>query len=165
MASFSRKLCLISSLFTLVMSCLTGSAQAETKNGCIPGTYLVQEGSGTQSLWTFSADGAIHIASSAQGLFNFSDGLGAWKQTRSREVKAIVLDFNYSLSQINDGVPPASVARVDAVFSFSKKCSSLQGTFQLRFFDPETEDPLDINAASGNPISDTVSGRRVIPLK
>ncbi len=149
-------------LFAIVVPlCFMGSLHAATRPGCIPGTYLVVEGSGTQSLWTFSKDGTFQTTSSAQGPLNFSDGQGAWKQTRSRQAKVTFLDFNYRDSGENGGFPPSGIARVDAQWSFSKKCTDVQGSFELRFFDPDTEDPLDPSTDTGDPISDTFTGRRV----
>jgi hypothetical protein len=152
----------ISLLFFIFASQLLHAAP---KGGCIPGAYLVVEESGTQSLWTFSSDGTVQSASSAQGALNFSDAQGAWKQSRSGQAKATIIDFNYSNSSLNGGFPPSGIARVDATLSFSKKCDRVEGSFELRFFDPETEDPLDVTSDSGNPISDTFTGRRIIVKK
>ena len=137
-------------------------ANAGTSSGCIPGTYLVQESSGTQSLWTFSSEGTIQSASSSQEAFHFSDAQGAWKQIRSRQARVTMLDFTYSSVSSDGGVPPASVARIDALFTFSKNCKTLEGSFELRFFDPETEDPLNPETDTGDPVPDTFTGRRVI---
>jgi hypothetical protein len=152
-------------VFFILLLCPVSPVHSATSGGCIPGTYLVQEGSGTQSLWSFSKDGTIHITSSAQGALNFGDGYGAWKQKRSRQAKATVLDFTYNQTPVNNGFPPSAVARVDAVLSFSKNCKDVQGSFELRFFDPETEDPLDPDTDTDSPISDTVAGRRVVSAK
>src|SRR5688500_14311748 len=141
---------------TLLALLIVSPVHPATKNSCIAGTYLVLEASGTQSLWTFSKDGTVQIASSAQEPLNFSDGHGAWKQTRSREARATILDFTYG-----EQTPPSAIARVDAQLSFSKKCTTVQGNFELRFFDPETEDPLDVSSDGGSPLTDTFSGRRV----
>jgi hypothetical protein len=129
---------------------------AITNGSCIPGSYLVKEGSGTWSIWTFSKDGTVEFSSSAQGAFHFSDARGAWRKTRSLEAKLTLLDFTFGATP-----QPDSIARVDATFSFSKKCTTLEGNFELRFFDPVTEDPLDINSDSGDPVSDTFTGRRI----
>lgn len=145
---------------TLMVLGTFSPVHAASKGGCIPGTYLVLEGSGTQSLWTFSKDGTIQTASSAQGSLNFSDAHGAWKQTRSRVAIATFIDFNYGGAD-NGGFPPTSIARVDAELSFSKKCVTVAGSFELRFFDPETEDPLDPSTDTGGSLSDTFTGRRV----
>ena len=130
---------------------------AATRGGCIPGTYLIQEGNGALSLWTFFKDGAIQSASSAQGSFNFSDAQGAWKQKNSRKATTVMIDFTYG-----GNTTPAAIARVEAEFTFSKKCDTVEGTFELRFFDPQSEDPLHPETDSGDPISDTFTGRRII---
>jgi len=132
---------------------------ASGKSGCITGTYLVQEGSGTQSLWTFSNDATIHVASSAQGPFNFSDLLGVWKQTGQKTIHTTLLDFNYAATP-----PPAAVARVDAVATFSNTCTRMQGSFELRIFTPGSEDPLDPTTDTGSPITDTFTGRKLFPF-
>jgi hypothetical protein len=147
---------LIVSFTLLISTCLF----AETKGGCIGGTYLVQEGSGAQSLWTFSKDGTVQFASSAQSALNFSEGHGAWRQPRSRVAKATILDFTYGPTS-----SPEEIARVDAQITFSKKCLTMEGSFDLRFFDPDTEDPLDVNSDTGQPVSDTFTGRRVTAQK
>jgi hypothetical protein len=148
--------------FILLMS--TGFAFAAAKGGCIPGSYLIVENSGSQSLWTFSSDGTVQSASSAQGAVNFSDAQGAWKQIRSGKAKLTMIDFNFSNSNVNGGFPPASVARVDATLEFSKKCNEVHGIFEVRFFD-ETEDPLDPTTDSGAPIIDSFNGRRITTKK
>jgi hypothetical protein len=131
---------------------------ADGKSGCIAGTYLVVEASGAQSLWTFSKDGTIQSASSAQGAFNFSQAQGAWKQTGERTVHATFLDFNYDTN-----TPPLSVARVDTIATFSGKCTRVEGSFELRFFTTGIEDPLDPSSDTGSPITDTFTGRKVFP--
>jgi len=141
--------------------CLAAPASAGPKDECVPGVYLVKEGSGTQSLWTFSGDGTMHTNSSAQGALQFGDGQGEWKTARGKQVKSTVLDFSYSPSPVASGFPPASVARVDAVSSFSKDCKEIRGRFELRFFDPATEDPLKPATDTGAPIAETFTGRRV----
>src|SRR6187549_821207 len=88
---------------------------------CIPGVYLVRESSGTQSLWTFSSDGTLHSTSSAQGALGFGDAHGEWKRGRDQQVRSTFLDFTYSPSSVGSGFPPASVARVDADMSFSRR--------------------------------------------
>jgi len=158
--------CRISSgcgVVVVLVLCFAGPVHSAPSEGCIPGTYLVREGSGTQSLWSFSGDRTLHVTSSAQGALNFGDGYGAWKQASHKQIKSTVLDFNYSSSPTNGGFPPSAIARVDAVSSFSKHCKEMEGSFELRFFDPETEDPLDPDTDTGNPVVDTFTGRRVSP--
>jgi hypothetical protein len=103
----------------------------------------------------------MHTTSSAQGALGFGDGYGRWKQTRRQQIESTVLDFTYGKNPLGSGVPPASVARVDAKFSFSDHCKQLAGSFELRFFDPATEDPLDPASDGGTPVLDTFTGRRV----
>jgi hypothetical protein len=143
--------------------CPTSPAYSATSEGCVPGVYLVREGSGTQSLWSFSSDGTVHSTSSAQGALGFGDGYGGWKQERGKLVKSTFLDFSYRPSAVEGGFPPAAVARVDAVSSFTKHCSEIHGSFELRFFDPATEDPLERTTDTGQPITETFTGRRVAP--
>jgi hypothetical protein len=130
------------------------------RDGCIPGTYLVKEGSGTQSLWTLSEDGTLHITSSAEVAFNFSHLQGAWRQSRRGQAKAVALDFDFISNPIGDGAPPASIARIDISITFSRECNEIEGNLELRFFDPKTEDPLDAAGAGATAI-DTFVGRRV----
>jgi hypothetical protein len=156
---------LIPSFFVFVVSlfCCVVPGFSATSGGCIPGVYLVQESSGTQSLWSFSGDGTIHTTSSAQGAFHFGDGYGGWKQTRHQQVGSTFLDFTYNPSPTGSGVPPSAVARVDALSSFSEHCAEIHGTFELRFFDPVSEDPLDRATDTGEPVVETFTGRRVGP--
>jgi hypothetical protein len=134
---------------------------SEARDGCIPGTYLVKEGSGTQSLWTLSVDGTLHITSSAEVAFNFSHLQGAWQQRGRGQAKAVALDFDFISSPIGNGAPPASIARIDISISFSRECNEIEGNLELRFFDPKTEDPLDPATGAGEPAVDGFVGRRV----
>jgi hypothetical protein len=143
-------------LFVMLIQGTTSFAAG--KSGCMTGTYLVQEGSGTQSLWTFSKDGTILISSSAQGPLNFGDIQGAWKQTGNKAAHVTALDFNYGSTSV-----PAAVARIDVVATFSNQCTRMQGSFSLRFFTPGIEDPLDPSTDTGAPITDTFAGRKVLP--
>jgi hypothetical protein len=144
----------------LLLLIFTSASFAAEKGGCIPGSYLMHEAGGAFSLWTFTKEGTIQMASSAQGPLNFSDGHGAWKQTGSRKAKTSFLDFNYGQAP-----PPDAVARVDAVLTFSKKCTTVQGDFELRFFDLASEDPLDLNSDTGDPIPVAFTGRRITTKK
>jgi hypothetical protein len=110
--------------------------------GCIAGTYLVKEGSGTQGLWTLSADGTLQITSSAEVAFNFSHIQGAWRPDSWRRAKAVAIDFNFIPAPVGDGAPPAAIARIDIAMLFSRECDEMEGELELRFFDPEMEDPL-----------------------
>ena len=142
----------------LLNSTIVGSRDTGAQGGCFPGTYLVVEGSGTQSLWTLSDDGAFQVTSSAERAFGFSHIQGIWKRTGAGDAKARGLDFNFSEIPVNSGVPPSHIARLDIAMSFADKCEEMEGTFDLRVFNPN-DDPLDSN----RPVdaSDTFSGRRV----
>jgi hypothetical protein len=134
---------------------------SEARDGCIPGTYLVKEGSGTQSLWTLSQDGTLQITSSAEVAFNFSHLQGAWRQISRGRAQAVALDFDFMSNPIANGAPPAAIARLDIFISFTKECGCVEGNLELRFFDPKTEDPLDPSTSAGAPAIDTFVGRRV----
>ena len=150
----------IQGIIALIFMMIAANLFALPKGSCIPGAYLVQEQSGAWSIWTISKDGTAQFSSSAQSAFHFSDAHGAWRQVRSREAKATLLDFNFGPTPA-----PDSIARVDATFSFSKNCRTLTGNFDLRFFDIGSEDPLDVNSDSGDPIKDTFTGRRITSAK
>jgi len=72
----------------------------------------------------------------------------------------MTLDFTFG-NQVNDGVPPASIARVDALLTFSKQCRRVEGSFELRFFDPQSEDALDPTTDTGDVVFSTFTGRRL----
>ena len=149
---------LLSMAAFLLSSMSASSRDAGAQGGCFPGTYLVVEGSGTQSLWTLSHDGALQVTSSAERAFGFSHIQGVWKKTGARDAKARGLDFNFSETPVNSGVPPSHIARLDIVISFADKCEELEGRFDLHIFNP-SDDPLDSNAPLA--ASDTFTGRRV----
>jgi hypothetical protein len=50
----------------LLSSTSASSRDTGPQGGCFPGTYLVVEGSGTQSLWTLSQDDGFQVTSSAE---------------------------------------------------------------------------------------------------
>jgi hypothetical protein len=139
-------------------STIASSRDNGAQGGCFPGTYLVVEGSGTQSLWTLSQDGGFQVTSSAQRAFGFSHIQGVWKKTGARDAKARGLDFNFNESPVNGGVPPAQIARLDIVMRFAERCQEMEGSFELRAFNPN-EDPLDANTPAI--ASDIFFGRRV----
>ena len=149
------------SLLVISFCCIATQAWCGTGGGCIPAVYLVKEASGTQSLWRFSSDGTLQSASSAQGPLNFGDAYGTWSQAGRRQVKSTFLDFTYDQVPVGSGFPPAGIARVDAVATFSDHCNVIHGSFELRFFDPDTEDPLDPSTDTGTAIRDTFTGRRM----
>jgi hypothetical protein len=120
------------------------------------GTYLIQEGSGTTSLWTLEADGVFLATSSAQELFNFSDQQGVWDKDGGAGAKAVILDFSFdgSGALIN-------VGRIDiSLHTVGQGCANIAGSFALRFFE-SGEDPLDPSTDTGTPITDTFTGRRL----
>jgi CRISPR/Cas system type I-B associated protein Csh2 (Cas7 group RAMP superfamily) len=59
---------------------------------------------------------------------------------------------------VNSGVPPSQIARLDIVMGFAEKCEEMEGSFELRVFNPN-DDPLDSNRPVA--ASDTFSGRQV----
>lgn len=124
---------------------------------CFTGTYLNIEGSGTQSLFTFTADGNFIGVSSAEKVLNFSTELGSWIATSSDTVKAVFLDFSFG----NSG-ELVNIARVDLDITFiGDNCKETQGSFEIRFFE-DNEDPLDISTDTGKAITDTFSGRKIV---
>jgi len=142
----------------LLNSTIASARDTESQGGCFPGTYLVVEGSGTQSLWTLSQDGAFQVTSSAERAFGFSHIQGVWKKTGARDAKARGLDFNFNQTAVNGGVPPSQIARLDIVMRFAQRCEEMEGTFELRGFNPN-DDPLDANTPAS--ASDIFFGRRV----
>src|SRR5262245_29107257 len=118
----------------LVNSTIASARDTASQGGCFPGTYFVVEGSGTQSLWTLSQDGAFHVTSSAERAFGFSHIQGVWKKTGARDAKARSLDFNFSEIPVNGGVPPAQIARRDIVIRLAERCEEMEGRFELRAF-------------------------------
>lgn len=143
----------------LLATSLAGTQPAHAPGPCISGTYLAVEGSGTQSLWTFSSDGTFQATSSASRALNFSQIHGSWKRAGARHARVAGLDFVFRAQPDGAGVPPQAIARLDAWLTFSTDCRQLLGTFELRFYDAPGDDPLDASIPLVG--SDTVSGRRV----
>ncbi len=124
--------------------------------GCFIGTFLVEEGSGTESIWSLGARGVILITSSAQPLLNFSDAQGAWIRTGKLRASASSLDFSFD----EDG-NLLNLAKVNAVIRFrDKDCGEIEGEFSVLFYEPGV-DPLDPESEPVNVLSDTFTGRRV----
>jgi hypothetical protein len=142
----------------LANSNVVSSRDTGSQGGCFPGTYLVLESSGTQSLWTLSQDGAFNVTSSAESAFGFSHIQGVWKKTGARDAKARGFDFNFSETPVNGGVPPAQIARLDIAMKFAQSCNEMEGTFELRAFNAN-DDPLNSNTPAI--ASDIFFGRRV----
>lgn len=136
---------------------LLGSAVALNAEGFqrfCAGTYLIQQASGPQSLWTFDPDGAFLGTSSAQPQFHFSNQQGAWNEN-DRGAQGVLLDFSFDSSGnlIN-------VGRVDASFhAVGDGCNNIAGSFSLRFC-TAGEDPLNPSTC-GAPTTDTFTGRRL----
>jgi len=123
---------------------------------CFIGTFLVEEGNGTQSLWTFGPGGVMFITSSAQKALDFTDEQGAWKKTGRREAVGTTLDFSFNA----DG-SLANIARVNMDVTFSGRgCADIGGAFTVSFYAPGV-DPLDPGSVPENVVSDTFTGRRV----
>jgi hypothetical protein len=118
----------------------------------------VVEGSGTQSLWTLSQDGAFHVTSSAERAFGFSHIQGVWTKTGARDAKARGFDFNFNPTPVNGGAPPSQIARLDIAMKFAQSCNEMEGTFELRAFNAN-DDPLNSNTSVI--ASDIFFGRRV----
>ena len=142
----------------LLSSSIASSRDAESQGGCFPGTYLVVEGSGTQSLWTLSQDGGFQVTSSAEKAFGFSHIQGVWAKTGARDAKARGLDFNFRQIPVDGGVPASQITRLDIVMTFAQRCEEMAGTFELRVFNAN-DDPLNSNTPAI--ASDTFFGRRV----
>ena len=142
----------------LLNSTIVSSRDTGAQGGCLPGTYLVVEGSGTQRLWILSHDGAFQVTSSAERAFGFSHIQGVWKKSGARDAKARGLDFNFKETPVNGGVPPSQIARLDIVMRFAERCEEMEGSFELRAFNPN-DHPLDSNTPAI--AADTFFGRRV----
>lgn len=143
-------------IFSVAASAAADHASSRDFPSCFVGTFLVEEGSGTQSLWTFSPGGVMFITSSAQKALDFTDEQGAWKKTGRREAVATTLDFSFNA----DG-SLANIARVNIDVTFSGRgCADIEGAFTVSFYAPGV-DPLDPDSVPENVVSDTFTGRRV----
>lgn len=124
---------------------------------CFTGTYLNTEGSGTQSLFTFTSEGNFIGTSSTQKVLNFSTEQGSWKSAGPDSARAVFLDFTFGE---NDELE--NIARVDLEISFfGLNCEETEGSFEIRFFQ-DGEDPLDISTDTGEAVSDTFTGRKIV---
>lgn len=123
---------------------------------CFVGTYLVEEGSGTTSIWSLGARGVMMITSSAQPALNFSDAQGAWIRTGKLRASATSLDFSF------DGEGDLlNIAKVNADLRFTdKSCAEMEGEFTVYFYEPGV-DPLDPGSVPENAITDSFTGKRV----
>lgn len=145
-------------LFLLVIPRVEPAEAGGSYPGCFVGTFLIEEGNGTMSLWTFDKRGTLIINSSAQKALNFSTEQGAWKKSGTRMASAVALDFSF-----DENGELLNIARVDATVHYNgNQCGEIEGDFTLRFYE-SGEDPLDPDSDTGEIISDTFTGRRVSP--
>lgn len=148
-------------LFLLIIAAFLFTAEAHAGGSdkypkCFIGTYLIEEGSGTTSLWSLGARGVITITSSAQQALDFSSAQGAWIRTGKLRASATSLDFSF------DGEGDLlNIAKVNADLQFAdKSCTEIQGEFTVYFYEPDV-DPLDPGSVPESVITDTFTGRRV----
>ncbi|MEW6144973.1 MAG: hypothetical protein AB1598_08165 [Thermodesulfobacteriota bacterium] len=142
------------SVFLIPDESLAGGSDKYPK--CFIGTYLVEEGNGTKSIWSLGARGIILITSSAQPSLNFSDAQGAWIRTGKLEASATSLDFSF-----DDEGGLLNIAKVNAAIRFTdKNCLGIEGEFTVLFYEPGV-DPLDPDSVPDNVVSDTFTGQRV----
>ncbi len=149
-------------IFLSVLGCLiaiTAAAGCNTPGADpVAGTYLVTEGSGTKSLWTFTADGLFLGTSSTQPSLSYSNQQGSWEARDDQTIQGVMLDFSF-----DEQGALANTARVDFSLACSDSaCGKISGDFTLRFFE-DGEDPLDPSTGSGETVTDTFTGLRVTP--
>jgi hypothetical protein len=121
------------------------------------GTYLItDDSSGAPSTWVLEKNGAFLSIDSAQRSFNFSDQQGAWEQDGNQGVKGVLLDFSFDASGA-----AINIGRNDiTMHTVGRGCDNVAGTITLRFFEAG-EDPLNPASDTGQPITETFTGRRV----
>lgn len=157
----SRYEFLLKALFILTIAAYTFTTQAQAGGSgnypkCFIGTYLVEEGSGTTSIWSLGARGVITITSSAQAALNFSNAQGAWIRTGKLQAQTTSLDFSFD----GDGVL-LNIAKVNADLQFTDKdCGEIEGGFTVYFYQPGV-DPLDPDSVPENITTDSFTGQRV----
>lgn len=156
-------LCFLLAVSLLLPAAGTHASSAKSANGVwgefgkyVAGTFYVKEGNGTISLWTFNRDGTMTGASSAQVELDFGTQHGTWKRIGPRDIAAVHLDFSYDETGALE-----NVARVDYSVHFSRDFRRFEGEFTVRFFNPETQDPLDLSTYAGEIETDTFTGRRL----
>ena len=128
------------------------------------GTYLIEmtpgpAGHGAQHLWTLTKDGALLGTSSTQRVFHFSDAQGVWERDGDQGVKAVWLNFSFD----PDSDEVSNITRRDiTLHTVGRGCDNVAGTSTLRRFEAgTTEDPLDPASDTGEPVTQTFTGRRV----
>ncbi|HKQ32115.1 MAG TPA: hypothetical protein VJV40_02845 [Thermodesulfobacteriota bacterium] len=119
------KALLILTIVTYIFTTEVRAGGSDKYPKCFIGTYLVEEGNGTRSLWSLGARGVIMITSSAQPALNFSDAQGAWIRTDKLRASATSLDFSF------DGEGNLlNIAKVNADIRFTdKNCADIEGEF------------------------------------
>ena len=143
-------------LFVLLVIGSSATLLAQGFPEACAGTYLTQEGSGAQSIWTLGKDGSFLGTSSTQQVFNFSDQQGVWEKDGSEGAKGVFLDFSFDATGAL-----LNIGRVDVVLhAVGSGCAKIAGSFTLRFF-TSGQDPLDLGSFTGTPITDTFTGRRL----
>lgn len=131
-------------------------ANADSFPKCFVGTYFIEEGSGTKSLWTLGALGTIIVTSSSQEALNFSTEHGSWEKSARKQARSTMLDFSFG-----DNGELTSIARIDAIINFiGRNCDEVGGEFTLRFFEPD-QNPLNPEESNEEPVTDSFTGRRV----
>ena len=126
--------------------------------GCA-GTYLITvDGTGGLELWVLEKDGVFLSIDSSQRRGNFSDQQGAWERDGNQGIKGVLLDFDFSFDASG---APISIGRNDiTMHTVGGGCDNVAGTITLRFFEAG-EDPLNPASDTGQPITETFTGRRV----
>lgn len=120
----------------------SGASEPEFES-CV-GTYFVQrffpdfQGElvyHSDAFWTFSADGAFQGTTSSEHNepFDFSHKQGAWTATADFVANMVNLDFEFE---------DDTVARNDAVVTFSSDCTKLTAEFGFRSYDARVGTPL-----------------------
>ena len=121
--------------------------------GCA-GTYLITaDGTGALSTWVLEKDGVFLSIDSSQRSHNFTDQQGAWEKDGNQGIKGVLLDFDFDA--------PFQIGRNDiTMHTVGSGCDNVAGTITLRFFEAG-EDPLNPASDTGQPITETFTGRRV----
>lgn len=121
------------------------------------GTYLItDDGTGVPSTWVLEKSGGFLGIDSFQRGGNFSDQQGAWEQDGNQGIKGVLLDFDFDASGAL-----ISIGRNDiTMHTVGSGCDNVAGTITLRFFEAG-EDPLNPASDTGQPITETFTGRRV----
>lgn len=151
--------CFVCAAAVLVAMSLAEPRSVGAIGGCIPGSYLAAEGSGTQSLLTFSSDGTFQVTSSAERAFGFSHIQGTWERLGAHDVRAVGLDFGLPSELTGTGAPPEWITRIDLSLKFAQDCRQFAGDFEIRFNDA-TEDPLETPTSAPDGV-DTMNARRI----